>query len=126
MAIPKVTPTQAELDSTKRGGKHRPDKDAHKHKHGGKHHHKKHHGTWNDKHWRWVPTEDGDWRVQGYIFHHKHKPPKHHFRGPGPKPPVRTKTSTAAAAARRRSRRANSARRAPTAAPSASPRRTAC
>ena len=26
MAIPKVTPTQAELDSTKPGGKHRPDK----------------------------------------------------------------------------------------------------
>ena len=56
------------------------------HKAKGKH---KHHGTWNDKHWRWVPTADGDWRVQGYIFHHKHKPPKHHFRGPGPKPAVR-------------------------------------
>jgi hypothetical protein len=98
MAIPKVTPTQAELDSTKPGGKHRADKDGHKHKHHGKHHHK-HHGTWNDKHWRWVATEDGDWRVQGYIFHHKHKPPKHHFRGPGPKPPVRVKTVTAAAAA---------------------------
>ena len=65
-----------------------------------KHHHK-HHGTWNDKHWRWVPNADGDWRVQGYIFHHKHKPPKHHFRGPGPKPPrrVAAATSTAAGAA---------------------------
>jgi hypothetical protein len=45
--------------------------------------------VWNDKHWRWVPTPDGDWRVEGFIFHHKHKPPKHHFRGPGPKPPKR-------------------------------------
>ena len=101
MAIPKVTPTQAELDSTTRGGKHRADKHGAKHAHHGKHrakHHHKHHGTWNDKHWRWVPTEDGDWRVQGYIFHHKHKPPKHHFRGPGPKP-ARRVTSVAAAIA---------------------------
>ena len=45
-----------------------------------------HRRVWNDKHYRWVPTADGDWRVQGYIFHHKHRPPKHHFRGPGPKP----------------------------------------
>jgi uncharacterized protein (DUF1800 family) len=50
MAIPKVTPTQAELDSTKAGGKHRADKHAHKHKnrHGHKRrkrrrHHRKHH-----------------------------------------------------------------------------------
>jgi Protein of unknown function (DUF1800) len=94
MAIPKVTPTQAELDSTKRGGKHRPDKHGHKHKNRPK----KHHGTWNDKHWRWVGTPDGDWRVQGYVFHHKHKPPKHHFRGPGPKPPIRAKSAGTAAA----------------------------
>jgi Protein of unknown function (DUF1800) len=93
MAIPKVTPTQAELDSTRRGGKHRPDKHGRKHKRP----HKKHHGTWNDKHWRWVETPDGDWRVQGYIFHHKHKPPKHHFRGPGPKPPVRPRSTGTAA-----------------------------
>src|SRR6201996_2886333 len=46
MAIPKVTPTQAELDSTKPGGKHRADPHAQKHKHHRKHHrkhHKKHH-----------------------------------------------------------------------------------
>ncbi len=94
MAIPQITPTEAELLSTKGGGskhaKHKASptgkggKSGHRAK--GKH---KHHGTWNDKHWRWVPTADGDWRVQGYIFHHKHKPPKHHFRGPGPKPPKR-------------------------------------
>jgi hypothetical protein len=96
MAIPKVTPTQAELDSTKRGGKHRADKHGHKHKHG---QNKRHHGTWDDKHWRWVPTADGDWRVEGFIFHHKHKPPKHHFRGPGPKPPARAKSAAAAAPA---------------------------
>jgi uncharacterized protein (DUF1800 family) len=87
MAIPKVTPTEAELDSTKRGGKHRPDKNGRKRGDG----HKKHHGTWNDKHWRWVETPDGGWRVEGFIFHHKHKPPKHDYRGPGPKPPNRTK-----------------------------------
>jgi Protein of unknown function (DUF1800) len=51
-----------------------------------KRHRRKHRRVWNDKHWRWVPAANGDWRVQGYIFHHKHKPPKHHFRGPGPKP----------------------------------------
>ncbi|HEX3360264.1 MAG TPA: DUF1800 domain-containing protein [Solirubrobacterales bacterium] len=101
MAIPKVTPTQAELDSTKRGGKHRADKHGAKHAGHGTHrakHHATHHGTWNDKHWRWVPTADGEWRVQGYIFHHKHKPPKHHFRGPGPKPPRRAAAAASAAA----------------------------
>lgn len=101
MAIPKVTPTQAELDSTTRGGKHAADKHGAKHAGHGKHrakHHHKHHGTWNDKHWRWVATADGDWRVQGYIFHHKHKPPKHHFRGPGPKPARRVAAATSAAA----------------------------
>ena len=40
--------------------------------------------VWKDKHYRWVPTADGDWRVQGYIVRHKHKPPRHHYRGPGP------------------------------------------
>src|ERR1700749_4463761 len=113
MAIPKVTPTPAELDSTLRGGKHRADKHGAKHAGHGKHrakHHHKHHGTWNDKHWRWVPTEDGDWRVQGYIFHHKHKPPKHHFRGPGPKPPVRTKPAAAIAAPSGEQRPAGSSR----------------
>jgi uncharacterized protein DUF1800 len=42
MAIPKVTPTQAELDSTKPGGKHRPDKHGHKHKHRHGHKRRKH------------------------------------------------------------------------------------
>ncbi len=50
MAIPKVTPTQAELDSTKSGGKHRLDKDAHKHKHRAKHHKKKHRKHHKKKH----------------------------------------------------------------------------
>jgi hypothetical protein len=97
MAIPKVTPTQAELDSTKPGGKHRPDKRGRKHKP-----RKAHHGTWNEKHWRWVETPDGGWRVEGFIYHYKHKPPKHHYRGPGPKPPDRVKpapTSSAGAGA---------------------------
>jgi hypothetical protein len=47
---------------------------------------RKHQHVWKDKHYRWVPTADGDWRVQGYIFRHKHKPSKNHFRGPGKKP----------------------------------------
>jgi hypothetical protein len=42
--------------------------------------------TWNDRHWRWVPDGVGGWRVQAYVFHHRHKPRRHHFRGPGPKP----------------------------------------
>ncbi|HEX2393556.1 MAG TPA: DUF1800 domain-containing protein [Solirubrobacterales bacterium] len=50
---------------------------------------RRHRRFWNDEHWRWVPTEDGDWRVEGYVYHHKHKPPRNHFRGPGPKPPRR-------------------------------------
>jgi hypothetical protein len=93
MAIPKVTPTQAELDSTKPGGKHRPDKHGRKHKP-----RKAHHGTWNEKHWRWVETPDGGWRVEGFIYHYKHKPPKHHYRGPGPKPPDRVKPAPASSA----------------------------
>jgi Protein of unknown function (DUF1800) len=46
MAIPKVTPSQAELASTSSSGKLRPDEHAHKHrkrKHHKRHHHKKHH-----------------------------------------------------------------------------------
>ncbi|MFN8217217.1 MAG: DUF1800 domain-containing protein [Solirubrobacterales bacterium] len=61
-----------------------------KQKHGKHHRRRRSKRTWNDKHWRWVPAADGDWRVQGYIFHHKHRPPRHHFRGPGPKPARRT------------------------------------
>ena len=85
------------------------------------HHRRKHRRVWNDKHWRWVPTADGDWRVQGYIFKHKHKPPKHHFRGPGPKPARRRRGGRAAAPATR-----TRARPAPTRAPSAPPRPTGC
>src|SRR6478609_976186 len=42
--------------------------------------------VWKDKHYRWVPDGDCGWRVQGYLVHHKHKPGRHHHRGPGPKP----------------------------------------
>jgi hypothetical protein len=52
-----------------------------------KHHRRKRRHAWKDKHWRWVPDGQGDWRVQGYIYTHHHKPKKGHFRGPGPKPP---------------------------------------
>jgi uncharacterized protein (DUF1800 family) len=50
MAIPKVTPTQAELDSTKPGGKHRPDKHGRKHRHKGRHGHADGHGHKKRKH----------------------------------------------------------------------------
>jgi hypothetical protein len=49
-----------------------------------KRHHRQH--VWKDKHYRWVPDGNGDWRVQGYIFHHHHKPKPGHYRGPGRKP----------------------------------------
>src|SRR3954447_9044627 len=53
-----------------------------------KHHrHRKRRRVWKDKHFRWVPDGQGDWRVQGYIYTHRHKPKKGHYRGPGKKPP---------------------------------------
>jgi hypothetical protein len=42
--------------------------------------------TWKDKHYRWVPDGQGDWRVQGYVHRHRHKPMPGHRRGPGAKP----------------------------------------
>jgi uncharacterized protein (DUF1800 family) len=59
MAIPKVTPSQAELDSTKPGGKHRPDKHGHKHKHRHGHKrrkHKRHHRRKHHKHLAAAPV----------------------------------------------------------------------
>ncbi len=53
------------------------------------HHHKRHKKVWKDKHYRWVPAGDCDWRVQPYFVRHKHKPKRHHHRGPGPKPATR-------------------------------------
>ena len=55
--------------------------------------HRRH--VWKDKHFRWVPTADGDWRVEAYIVRHKHKPKKNHFRGPGKKPKSRRKAAVA-------------------------------
>ena len=42
--------------------------------------------AWKDKHFRWVPDGQGDWKVEPYLVRHKHKPKKGHARGPGPKP----------------------------------------
>jgi hypothetical protein len=42
--------------------------------------------VWKDKHYRWVPDGQGDWKVQAYLFRHHHKPKRGHFRGPGKKP----------------------------------------
>jgi uncharacterized protein (DUF1800 family) len=52
-----------------------------------KRHHRRHRlHLWKDKHYRWVPDGQGDWRVQDYIVRHHHKPKRNHFRGPGKKP----------------------------------------
>jgi hypothetical protein len=48
--------------------------------------------VWKDKHYRWVPDGNGDWRVQGYIVRHKHKPRRGHRRGPGKKPARQVQT----------------------------------
>jgi uncharacterized protein (DUF1800 family) len=52
--------------------------------------------VWKDKHYRWVPDGNGDWRVQGYIFRHHHKPKRGHYRGPGKKPLRRASAAPAA------------------------------
>ena len=51
-----------------------------------KHRRRKPKRVWKDKHYRWVPDGNGDWRVQSYQFRHKHKPARKHSRGPGKKP----------------------------------------
>ncbi len=76
MAIPRTTP---------QAGKSKP------------HQRRRHKRVWKDKHYRWVPDGQGDWRVQGYIARHRHKPKRGHFRGPGPKP-ARSAAAPAAAA----------------------------
>ena len=77
--------------------------------------------VWSDKHWRWVPTADGDWRVQGYVFHHHHKPTK----TPLPRPRAEAGEPHRAAAPARR-RHPTRARPAPTRALRASRRRCGC
>jgi uncharacterized protein (DUF1800 family) len=64
-----------------------------------RHPRRRHRRVWKDKHYRWVPDGNGDWRVQGYIVRHRHKPARNHFRGPGKKPPRRAAAVTAAAVA---------------------------
>jgi hypothetical protein len=54
--------------------------------------------VWKDKHYRWVADGEGGWRVQGYVFRHRHKPKKGHFRGPGPKPAPQATAAAPAAA----------------------------
>jgi hypothetical protein len=58
----------------------------------------KHRRAWKDKHYRWVPDGQGDWRIQGYVFRHHHRPKRGHFRGPGKKPPRQTTAAPPAAA----------------------------
>jgi len=54
--------------------------------------------VWKDKHWRWVPDGGGGWRAQSFIVKHRHKPKKHHFRGPGRKPAARSAAAAPAPA----------------------------
>jgi uncharacterized protein (DUF1800 family) len=54
--------------------------------------------VWKDRHYRWVTDGQGDWRVQGFVFRHRHKPKKGHFRGPGPKPARQTPAAAPPAA----------------------------
>jgi uncharacterized protein (DUF1800 family) len=62
-----------------------------------KRHHRRHRlHVWKDKHYRWVPDGNGDWRVQGYVYRHHHKPKRGHFRGPGKKPAAGAKAAIAA------------------------------
>ena len=67
MAIPQQKPVTAERKHRRRRRRH----------------------VWKDKHFRWVPDGQGDWRVQAYVYRHHHKPKRGHFRGPGVKPPRR-------------------------------------
>ncbi len=53
--------------------------------------------VWKDKHFRWIPDGQGDWKIEGYFFRHKHKPKKGHSRGPGPKPAHRAAAAPTAA-----------------------------
>ena len=55
--------------------------------------------VWKDKHFRWVPDGQGDWKIQPFVVRHRHKPKKGHFRGPGKKPPRQTQAAPAAPAA---------------------------
>jgi len=42
--------------------------------------------VWRDRHYRWVDQGDGTVRKVAYMKVHRHKPPRKHFRGPGPRP----------------------------------------
>jgi hypothetical protein len=53
---------------------------------------------WKDKHYRWVPDGQGDWRIEAYIYRHRHKPKRGHRRGPGKKPPRQVLPAAPAAA----------------------------
>jgi hypothetical protein len=76
MAIPQEKPVAARPDSRRR----------------------KRRRVWKDTHYRWVPDGQGDWKVQSYVFRHRHKPKKGHFRGPGKKPPGQSQAPTGASA----------------------------
>ena len=76
MAIPQSKPVTAERKQRRRRRRH----------------------VWKDKHFRWVPDGQGDWRVQAYVYRHHHKPKRGHYRGPGVKPPRRAAAAAPAPA----------------------------
>ena len=99
MAIPQATPSAARRNRRQ--------------------HRRKHQHVWKDKHWRWVADGQGDWRDQGYIVRHKHKPQASTTSaGPGRSPPRRAAAAVAAPSTPTRGRPA------PTRAPSASQQAT--
>ncbi|MFL5834066.1 MAG: DUF1800 family protein, partial [Solirubrobacterales bacterium] len=63
-----------------------------------KHRRRRRRHVWKDKHFRWVPDGQGDWRVQAYVYRHHHKPKRGHFRGPGVKPSRRAAAAAPAPA----------------------------
>lgn len=77
MAIPQEKPVAARPKNRRRRSRH----------------------VWKDKHFRWVPDGQGDWKVQAYFVRHRHKPKKGHFRGPGKKPAPQVQAPAAAPAA---------------------------
>jgi hypothetical protein len=82
MAIPQATASASRPKRASKPGRRRP----------------RHWHLWKDKHYRWIPDGECGWRVKSYVVRHKHKPPKHHHRGPGPRPADRCAPNAAVGA----------------------------
>ena len=119
MAIRKVTPTAGRADSTTHGGKHRRTR-RRKPQERAPSTTTEHHGTWNDKHWRWVAdraTATGASRATSSTTSTSRQAPL-------PRPRAEAAASAPSRRAGDRPRPANRAPPAPTRAPSASAQAT--